>query len=531
MSQSKHVVAANNMPLAVGQSGTSDLTIYFKRSVDAQFESESITPERLKSIISTIESNARTLHSDEDKNLIQTILFFVIKDKLSALKVENPELATLLHAELIDTIEPQKLIEPYSSMLHAITSFQNILAPVFVGRHSEAKKRADEAKANRKKSVEQWVVSGQEKKNGDLKKYLAFVKSIHEGEGITEDSLQAFKSSLTSQQLPPFAFEQDSSFGALAESATHAMKYQAATVLWKDIEGDMKVSPEEREEIKQVFDLICADSPDDTALKTIEGVIKEQHRLQLAREVKEIPAVLKRLFSGEIQIDQAMTEIGSALNEPFKDLNHLESVGLASKKLLEGLSHLIIFVIKANLQLAANAIIKPLEAGKQFGKMCFDVADILYFFLKACHTRDPERQAAYQVTCTEKCANLTYNTRKFLEATLASLAVGFVILANVTTFGVVAPTFAGVHALTTAHTLSVISAADNVKTSEEYLEVCVGAAESSAAAVGEKEKFAVIQQGHDLKAQLADFKTQECMKSKLNNLGERLFQVKASGYS
>ena len=126
MSQSKHVVAANNMPLAVGQSGTSDLTIYFKRSVDAQFESESITPERLKSIISTIESNARTLHSDEDKNLIQTILFFVIKDKLSALKVENPELATLLHAELIDTIEPQKLIEPYSSMLHAITSFQNI---------------------------------------------------------------------------------------------------------------------------------------------------------------------------------------------------------------------------------------------------------------------------------------------------------------------------------------------------------------------------------------------------------------------
>jgi hypothetical protein len=308
-------------------------------------------------IIDKIESNVVTAFPDEDLNLTRTILFFVIKDKISALKARDPKLATLLHAELIDTIEPQKLMEPYASMMHAISSFQKILSPVFVGRQSKAKKEADKAKADRKKSVEQWVVSGQEKKYGDLKKYLAFVQSIHEGEAITAESLEAFKNSLTSKQLTPFAFEQDSSFGALAESATHAMKYQAATIIWEDIGGDVQASPEEREEIKKVFELINGQAQDGGALKATEEFLKSQNKAQVARKAKEIPGVLKSLFLGEIKIDQAMIDIGYALNEPFKDLNHLESVALAGKNFLEGLAHMIIFVIKANLQLAANALI------------------------------------------------------------------------------------------------------------------------------------------------------------------------------
>ncbi|MCH9755623.1 MAG: hypothetical protein K0U37_00320 [Gammaproteobacteria bacterium] len=484
---------ANHDFLVISQSDISALSVRLKKTLDTQWEARIVssgmqfmTPEMLEEVI----DHTLLAFPDEDFNLVRAIFFFVVKDKLLIAPIQDEQGArNKLYTKLVHTLKPNELPEPYLSMTEAMALFKALIAPLFVGEQSEAKQNRLQREASRREQVNQWIADD-EKMDGDLKKYLDFLVHIQRGHPLTEASLEAFKATLHDESRLPLASEASHSLSTLADTTIRHIKYHASTVFFEGIENKLVISKEERESVNALFDLIeASDHKKAEDFQKIERHLLEQHRLQLAREAKQIPAVLNQLFLQKITFEEALVKLIGAVSEPFEIIyknNDLSAIhkafnmtSLLVTQSLEALFDLITFAIKANLKLASYAIKKPAEALAAGGRMFFNVGEALFFLYRAAYEPDEKRKAVYQSKCYEKCSNLAYNARKCLEATIISVVVGFVIFANVATYGGVVPVLAGIHALTAIHALEVIHISDNVKTGQEYLDTLIEIAEVS----------------------------------------------------
>jgi hypothetical protein len=152
------------------------------------------TREQLIDIISEVQ-----VKHTYDVELTNSILFFVLGHKLSEFSTthqDSKDMHDLLLKTLIKELHVKNLSSAYTSLIKSMEIAHKLISPLYVGKQSEAKQKADARRLQRDETMNAWIMQGDEKIQNDMTMYSAFIEAIAEGQPLTDVSFNRFRQSL-----------------------------------------------------------------------------------------------------------------------------------------------------------------------------------------------------------------------------------------------------------------------------------------------------------------------------------------------
>lgn len=444
---------------------------------DVERELEKYQQIPTKDELIAIVNNVRSQNSF-DLDLTNSILYFVLQHKIDDISPTH-QVSTETHDILMETIISElhfKSLPPtYKALIEGLEKSEKIMARLRVGNESEAKRNSDTRRANRTARVNTWIKRGDEVLHHDLERYLEFIKVTAEGQPLTQSNLDRFRRSLSNESNIPLAEE-----SSMIKKVSRSSKRIAASMISDEFDQLPKVSKEQREQIHLVHDLINNFNVQrDELLKTAQQITDLEHKKQ-DRESRQISSVINEYIHGNIDTKQTISGVYQAIKHPFSKVLEqdkdkpipikvaklgavaVRKGGKLTKKLAK-------FYVKGSVGLVKDAVVHPSTLILKSSLSAINAMEAIKAGVAAQLENDPIKKEELMAEAHAKLSNLTYNSRKSLEAIILSSATALVVGATAVSCGASLPVTASVSAAIT-HAFYVADIMDNTKSGLDFVQ-------------------------------------------------------------
>lgn len=443
--------------------------------VEAELEKHRQVPthDELIEIITRVRSQ-----NSHDLDLTNTILFFVLQhkiDDLSPTQQISKETHDLLMQTVISELHVRTLPPTYKSLIENLEKSERIMARIRVGNQSEAKQKSDQRRAERNQRLSTWVKRGDEDLYHDLDRYLEFIKAIAEGQPLTANNMDRFRRSLNDESNIPLPEET-----SIGDRVRRSSRRAAASIISEDIDDLPKISKEQRAQIHILHDLIDDFSIEKEGLQQVAQQITELQHKKIDRESRQISSVMSEYIQGNIDTKQTISSVYRAMKHPFSKVLDQErdrplpvkiaKLGAVAVRKGGKLTKKIVkFYVKGTVGLARDAVVQPSSFILKSSLSAVNAMEAVKASVAAQLEEDPVKKAELAAEARAKLSNLTYNSRKSVEAIIMSCATSLVIGATAASGGASLPVTAGVSAAI-SHAFFAADVMDNTKSGIEFVQ-------------------------------------------------------------
>ncbi len=447
-----------------------------------------------------------SLEQHGNQDFARILFFSLLNRKVSDFPSDNPNAETLrtdLQEALMENLRGRTLPKSQQKIFNAIHSFQESLNPVLkAGKHSEAKKQADARQEKNKAFASQLLGLKENPNEKDLETYRAFLKEIHSSRRLTLDDLKQFKADLEDPSSLPFSEKKQSTLDTMKST----MKQSAAFMMTDEWQKKTpSLHTEEKNQIKVLNALLNSRLVlNDSILENAKQQIEASHRIEKARHNRQVGTIIDRIMLNGGKNPKDFEALAKAVAHPFKkilnnpNLSPQEKLVAVTQKAGSKTAELgrkaSGVLGEATLSLTKDAIKKPFEATHKMGESAANAMEIFKLYGLHAIEKEPEAKEKLSEKIAKETDNLSYNSRKMLEALLLSAASYVAISELVASSGALAPAVLidaneSITALLSAHTMEVLYMMDTVKTPAEFMNLLMDTAAKSDDAGTEKEQL------------------------------------------
>lgn len=422
----------------------------------------------------------------ERNKFARVILFTLIDQRISNLTSSDSVTESLrqkLHDTLIKDLDMDALPTSHKKVLQVINQFKGRLDPfIKSGKASQAKKLANLRQEKIRSYAKKIVSLGETQNLDDLNAYINFLKQVQTDRNLTLEKFNTFKSLLHSPSNLPLLRKQTSVITREIRSIKNMTAFMVADE-W--LNTGNKLSEEERKQIKIIYSLVNSqEEATEEALAEMQSSVQASYAVEIARKARQVSSIIKRIALNRGNVSKDFQDLSDAIARPFAkilndpELNELQKAASITAKIgtktLQAGGKIASAATHVGLVTTKNAIKKPVMTVMKLGASSANAFEIFKLYQLQAKERDPEKKADITKKIKEERLNLSYNSRKMLEALLLSAASYIAISSLIASSGTLAPAMLvgpneALEALISAHGMEATHIVDSIKTSAELL--------------------------------------------------------------
>lgn len=461
-----------------------------------------------KPTIENFETLLKTISLDKyaDEKIARLLLYSLLDKKISDLPndVDNiDEMRENLQNTLITNLHIQLLPKSYQNIYHAMNMLHESIGPIFnAGRDSQAKKNDDLKKERSEDFAKKIIGTPQGKNLEDINTYKEFLKKIYQGSELDQGDFNKLKDELHDTSKSPILQERNQ---VIMRDAIKNIKKTIAFVSSNKWFRE-NISKEERQQIPLLFKLV--EKKDTLNQQEIDEIFQEInyiHTQELKRADRQVSAILKKIVITGGTDPEDFSRLTKAIIYPFEkiaknsNLSSTDKTALIISKLcyksMQMTAAGVGSAVESSFVSAKMMAIMPFEMLNKLGLSSINFLEVLKLYNQLALTSNPDDKAKVLEKIQQETKNLTYNSRKMLEALLISAALSITASALVTTLGTAAPvvlmgTNDSLAALISAHALEMLHLIDYIKYPVEFMNLLLDNVVESDADITERELLA-----------------------------------------